>query len=94
MKRLAGWALPIVLAVAGTAQAASFSKDMPQIQARLQEMIDALQQWIQAQFGVSPERQLKFVKEQVTRFSQSAASLPTAAIGIAEFLAAQGDDKK
>jgi uncharacterized protein YyaL (SSP411 family) len=40
------------------------------------------------------ERADKTLGVLTTRFSQSAASLPTAAIGIAEFLAAQGDDKK
>src|SRR5688572_25873052 len=60
------------IAAAITAQAANFSKDLPLIQKKTQELIDSGQQWIQAKSGVSPEKQLQFVKEQVAKFSKSA----------------------
>ncbi len=75
--------LLFVAAVVGliTAQATSFSKDLPQIQLRIQELIDQMQHWIETQFGVSPERQLAFIKRQVVRFSESANVLATSFLG-------------
>ncbi|KAA9345882.1 AI-2E family transporter [Adhaeribacter soli] len=69
--------LIILLFMAGfvfliAAQAASFSEDMPQIQQRLQELMDQVQRWIEQQSGVAPHRQLAFVKKQIAAFSQSA----------------------
>jgi predicted PurR-regulated permease PerM len=52
------------------AQTASLSQDLPQIQQRLQQMLDKGQQWIQQQFGVAPQEQIQFVKAQISRFSQ------------------------
>ncbi|MFC6998819.1 AI-2E family transporter [Rufibacter roseus] len=52
-------------------QAASFSQDLPQIQKKLQETLSNVQQWIQQQFGVAPEEQLKFMQEQISKLSQS-----------------------
>lgn len=69
--------LLILLFVAGfilviAAQAASFSDDLPQIQLKLQELMDQAQAWIEKQFGVAPQKQVAFVKYQIVKFSQSA----------------------
>ena len=53
------------------AQAASLSQDLPQIQRKLQQFIDALQGWIESQFGVAPQRQIQIVKTQVGSFLES-----------------------
>ncbi|QMU29319.1 AI-2E family transporter [Adhaeribacter radiodurans] len=59
----------IVFVVA--AQASSISQDWPQIQKKLQQMVDTGQQYIQQQFGVAPHEQIEFVKSQISKFSQS-----------------------
>ncbi|MBK0404780.1 AI-2E family transporter [Adhaeribacter sp. BT258] len=69
--------LIILLFVAGfmliiAAQAASFSEDMPQIQQRLHELMNQTQAWIQEQFGVTPQKQVAFIKSQITKLSASA----------------------
>ena len=74
--------LIILLGVGGivaiiSAQATSFSKDLPQIQLKVQQLIDTVQHWIQSQFGVSPEKQLHFMKQQVAKFSNSANAFAT-----------------
>ncbi|ALJ00906.1 AI-2E family transporter [Rufibacter tibetensis] len=53
-------------------QAVSFSKDLPQIQSKLQQTMVQIQQWIQQQYGVAPQEQITFVQEQISKFSQSA----------------------
>ncbi len=55
-----------------TLQAASISEDLPQIQQKLQQSLDIAQQWIQKEYGVAPQEQIQFVREQITKFSQSA----------------------
>ncbi|MFC5270448.1 AI-2E family transporter [Adhaeribacter terreus] len=69
--------LIILLLVAGfimiiAAQATSFSEDMPQIQEKLHELMNQIQTWIEQQFGVSPQKQLAFIKSQIAKFSASA----------------------
>ncbi len=60
-----------------SAQANSFSKDLPQIQIKLQQLIDTVQHWIHSKVGVSTEQQVQFVKKQVDKFSQSANTYAT-----------------
>jgi len=74
--------LIILLCVAGivaliSMQATSFSEDLPQIQQKVQQLIDSVQHWVQSQFGVTPEKQLQFMKQQVAKFSQSANTFAT-----------------
>lgn len=68
------------------AQAASLSQDLPQIQKKLQQTVDAGQQWVQQQFGVAPQEQIQFVKSQISKFSQSfnkfATGLVSGSVGI------------
>ncbi|RDC61722.1 AI-2E family transporter [Adhaeribacter pallidiroseus] len=52
-------------------QAASLSEDLPQIQQKLQQLVNAGQQWVQQQFGVAPQEQIAFLKSQISKFSQS-----------------------
>ncbi|RNI28176.1 AI-2E family transporter [Rufibacter immobilis] len=59
------------------AQAANLSEQWPQIQGKLQEMVTQVQQWVQQQFGVAPQEQIKFVQEQIQKFSQSANQFGT-----------------
>ncbi|KUG08954.1 hypothetical protein ASU33_10075 [Solirubrum puertoriconensis] len=54
------------------AQAANISEQLPQIQQKLQQLLAQAQQWIQQQFGVAPEQQIRFVQEQVGKLAQSA----------------------
>lgn len=60
-----------------SAQAASFSNDLPKIQQQLEQMIDSLQQWIQQQFGVAPQEQIKMAKSQVSKLSQTVSNFAT-----------------
>ncbi|WP_207430370.1 AI-2E family transporter [Sabulibacter ruber] len=62
-------------------QAASFSKDLPQIQSKLQETVTVAQQWIQQRFGVAPQEQISFVQEQISKLSQSANKFLTGLVG-------------
>lgn len=54
------------------AQAANISEQLPQMQQKLQQGLQQAQQWIKQQFGVAPQEQLRFVQEQISKFSQSA----------------------
>lgn len=70
--------LLILLLVAGFvgiiyAQAASFSKDWPQMQDKLQQVLQQAQGWVQQQFGVDPQRQMQALKEQASKLSQSSS---------------------
>lgn len=72
--------LLVLLLVAGFvgiiyAQAASFSKDWPEIQGKLQQGISQVQGWVQQQFGIGPQRQIQTLKEQASKLSQSASGL-------------------
>lgn len=78
--------LLILLFIAGAfwvigAQAASLSEDLPQIKGKLLQLVDSGQQWIQKQFGVAPEQQIKFVKERISTFSDSANKFFTSLVG-------------
>ncbi|WP_245581616.1 AI-2E family transporter [Rudanella lutea] len=63
------------------AQAASFSKDWPQIQTKLTTGIEQAQAWIQQQFGVSRQRQLQALKEGVSKLSSASSGSLTAVFG-------------
>lgn len=74
--------LIVLLFIAGvlfviSAQAASFSNDLPKIQDQLQQMMDKVQQWIQQQFGVTPQKQIQFVKSRISSLSQSISGFAT-----------------
>jgi predicted PurR-regulated permease PerM len=60
-----------------SAQAVRFSEDLPRIQTRLQDLLDAGQLWIQKHFGVTQQEQIKFIKQQVARYSESANTFAT-----------------
>ena len=49
----------------------NFLSDLPQIQQKVQQLIDTLQQWVQARFGVVPEKQISMVKKSVGQLGQS-----------------------
>lgn len=53
------------------AQGLSFSKDWPQIQPKLEQMLRTAQQWVQQQFGIDPQQQIQYAKSGLKRFSQS-----------------------
>ncbi|WP_240731667.1 AI-2E family transporter [Hymenobacter radiodurans] len=53
-------------------QAANISEQLPQIQAKLQELLGQGQQLIQREFGVTPKAQIQFVQEQISKIAQSA----------------------
>ena len=59
------------------AQAASLSKDLPQIQTKLQALVETGQRWIEQQFGVAPQEQITFVKSQISKVSSSANKFAT-----------------
>ncbi|MCC9167714.1 AI-2E family transporter [Pontibacter harenae] len=63
-----------------SAQAVSFSNDLPQIQNQLQQMVDKVQQWIQQQFGVAPQKQIQFVQSRISSLSQSANNFATSVV--------------
>jgi predicted PurR-regulated permease PerM len=69
----------VILAI--SLQAVSFSEVLPQIQRKLGQALDSLQQWIQQQYGVAPQQQLSFVREQIASFSQSANKYLTGIVG-------------
>ncbi len=62
-----------VLAVIST-QIASFAQDWPQVQTKLNELLDTVQQWIQSQFGVAPQRQIAMLKKGISSLAQSGGS--------------------
>lgn len=68
----------VILAI--SLQAVNLSEDLPQIQRKLLQSLEALQQWIQQQFGVAPQQQIRFVSEQVSKFSQSANKYLTSVV--------------
>ncbi|WP_266365514.1 AI-2E family transporter [Tellurirhabdus rosea] len=55
------------------AQAVSFSKDWPQIQPKLQQMLTTVQQWVQQQFDMNPQEQVESAKKGLKQLSQSAS---------------------
>ncbi len=72
----------ILLLLAGVAaalafQGASFAKDLPQIQQKLSQVVDSLQQWVQTQFGVSPQKQIDTLKKGVSSLSKSGSNFLT-----------------
>jgi predicted PurR-regulated permease PerM len=74
--------LIILLLLAGVAaalafQGVSFAKDLPQIQQKLQQVVDSLQEWVQAQFGISPQKQIDMLKKGVSSLSQSGSNFLT-----------------
>ncbi len=54
-----------------------FAKDLPQIQQKLTQVADSLQQWIQTQFGVSPQKQIDTLKKGVSSLSKSGGNFLT-----------------
>lgn len=60
-----------------TAQIVTLTEDLPNIQNRLEEFITGIQDWIKNQFGVSPEQQIKALKEQTKNTISSAGSYLT-----------------
>ena len=66
----------LILLVAGavlviSTQLGNFLNDLPQIQKKVQQLIDTVQQWVQSQFGVSPQKQIEFVKKGVGQAGSS-----------------------
>lgn len=57
-----------------SAQIISFSNDLPQMQDRMQQSIDNVQQWVHNQFGVAPQKQIAILKQTITRIFKSANS--------------------
>jgi predicted PurR-regulated permease PerM len=57
-----------------SAQLNNFLNDLPQIHQKIQQLIDSLQRWIQAQFGVDPGRQISMVKKNVGQLGQSTSN--------------------
>lgn len=57
-----------------SAQLNYFLQDLPQIQKRIQELIDSLQSWVQGRFGMDPERQVAMVKKNISQMSQSTSN--------------------
>jgi len=62
------------------AQAANISEQLPQIQQKSKQLLEQLQQWIQHQFGVAPEQQIRFIEEQIGKVGQSANRYLTASL--------------
>lgn len=60
-----------------TAQIVTLTEDLPQIQKRLEEFITSIQGWVENQFGMSPEQQIKALKEQTKNTINSAGSYLT-----------------
>lgn len=54
------------------AQGASMAQDITQIQAKAQQLIQAVQSWIQSQFGVAPQKQIAYLQKGVSKISESA----------------------
>lgn len=78
----------IVLTLLGIigAQGASMSQDLPRMQAKTQELIQTVQNWIQGKFGVAPQEQITYLKKGVSNISQSAnkffTSILSGALGL------------
>jgi len=62
------------------AQVVVISQDLPQLQVKLQQQVDMLQQWVQQQFGVSPEKQIQFITSRISKLSQSANKFGTSLV--------------
>jgi predicted PurR-regulated permease PerM len=54
-----------------SAQLNAFLDDLPLIHQKVQQLIDSLQRWIQAQFGADPDRQISMMKKNVGQLGQS-----------------------
>lgn len=63
-----------------TAQIVTLTEDLPQIQKRLEEFITSIQGWVENQFGMSPEQQIKALKEQTKNTISSAGSYLTGVV--------------
>lgn len=69
-----------------SAQAVQFKEQLPQIQERAQSLLDTVFSWIQQKIGLTPQEQIRFLKQQVSRYSESANTIVTSflsgAVGI------------
>lgn len=63
-----------------TAQIISLTEDLPQIQQRLEDSITTLQGWVENKFGISPQQQMKALKEQTNNVITNAGSFLTGLI--------------
>ncbi|WP_400190411.1 AI-2E family transporter [Hymenobacter sp. B81] len=74
-----GWAIG--------AQVANISEQLPQIQEKFTQLLGQAQHWIQQQFGVAPQQQIRFVQEQIGKLAQSANKYFTSSLkGVAGLL--------
>ena len=55
-----------------SAQIVSFTNDLPQMQNRMQQTLDSVQQWVHNQFGMAPQKQITLLKKGITRIIKSA----------------------
>lgn len=60
-----------------TAQIVTLTDDLPNIQARLEEIITGIQSWVEKQFGISPQQQITALKAQAKNTITSAGSYLT-----------------
>ncbi|MDQ3290993.1 MAG: AI-2E family transporter [Bacteroidota bacterium] len=60
-----------------SAQIVSFSNDLPQMQGRLEEALNTLQQWVHRQFGMEPQKQIQVLKKGASNLFKSANSQAT-----------------
>lgn len=60
-----------------TVQIVSFTDNLPNIQKKLEEFISGAQSWIENQFGISPQQQIKALQEQTKNTISSAGSYLT-----------------
>jgi predicted PurR-regulated permease PerM len=68
------WLIPVGLAggvLLISAQLNTFLQDLPQIQKKIQQLIDSLQAWVQARFGMDPGQQISMVKKNIGQVGQS-----------------------
>lgn len=63
------------------AQIASFANDWPQMQLKLKESIEKLQQFIQREFNVTPKRQMQALRDGISRLSSSGGTFIQSALG-------------
>jgi predicted PurR-regulated permease PerM len=57
------------------AQVADFSKDIPQLGARMQGWMDDLQSWVTAKFHVDASRQVEYLNQGATEFARYASGI-------------------
>jgi predicted PurR-regulated permease PerM len=57
-----------------SAQLNTFLDDLPRIQQKVQQLMDALHRWIEARFGVDPQRQIGMVKKNVGQLGQATSN--------------------